>query len=34
LRYWNQLDGGGHFAAFEQPDLFVGEVRNFFRLIR
>ncbi len=25
---------GGHFAAFEQPDLFVTEVRNFFRLVR
>jgi hypothetical protein len=34
LRYWNVLDRGGHFAAFEQPDLFVDEVRNFFRLVR
>jgi hypothetical protein len=34
LRYWNELDRGGHFAAFEQPDVFVQEVRNFFRLIR
>jgi pimeloyl-ACP methyl ester carboxylesterase len=34
LRYWNQLDRGGHFAAFEQPGLFVDEVRTFFRLIR
>jgi pimeloyl-ACP methyl ester carboxylesterase len=25
---------GGHFAAFEQPDLFVGEVRDFFRRLR
>jgi epoxide hydrolase len=31
---WNELDRGGHFAAFEQPDLFVGEVRAFFRLVR
>jgi hypothetical protein len=23
LVYWNRLDRGGHFAAFEQPDLFV-----------
>jgi epoxide hydrolase len=34
IRYWNELDKGGHFAAFEQPDLFVGEVRSFFRLVR
>ena len=34
LRYWNELDKGGHFAAFEQPELFVQEVRNFFRLVR
>ena len=25
--YWNALPRGGHFAAWEQPDLFVGEVR-------
>jgi pimeloyl-ACP methyl ester carboxylesterase len=25
---------GGHFAAFEQPELFVEEVRAFFRLVR
>ncbi|HYN93760.1 MAG TPA: epoxide hydrolase [Pilimelia sp.] len=34
IRYWNELDKGGHFAAFEQPELFVGEVRAFFRLVR
>lgn len=34
IRYWNELDRGGHFAAFEQPELFVGEVRAFFRLVR
>jgi epoxide hydrolase len=32
--YWNELEKGGHFAAFEQPELFVGELRNCFRLIR
>jgi pimeloyl-ACP methyl ester carboxylesterase len=25
---------GGHFAAFEQPELFVREVRDFFRTLR
>jgi pimeloyl-ACP methyl ester carboxylesterase len=32
--YWNELDKGGHFAAFERPELFVDEVRAFFRLVR
>ncbi|MEQ8483251.1 MAG: epoxide hydrolase [Pseudomonadales bacterium] len=32
--YWNELDRGGHFAAFEQPALFVDELRKCFRLIR
>lgn len=34
ILYWNELERGGHFAAFEQPDLFVDEVRAFFRMIR
>jgi pimeloyl-ACP methyl ester carboxylesterase len=34
LRYWNELDRGGHFAAFEQPDIFVDELRAFFALVR
>ena len=31
LFYWNELDKGGHFAAFEQPKLFAAEMRNAFR---
>jgi epoxide hydrolase len=35
LRFWNDdIDRGGHFAAFEEPDLFVRELRDFFRLVR
>ena len=34
IRYWNEPARGGHFAAFEQPELFVEEVRSFFRLVR
>jgi epoxide hydrolase len=34
IRYWNELDRGGHFAAFEVPDLFVGEIRAAFRGLR
>ncbi len=31
LFYWNELDKGGHFAAFEQPALFTEELRKAFR---
>jgi pimeloyl-ACP methyl ester carboxylesterase len=34
LVYWNQLDKGGHFAAFEQPELFVRELRACFGKMR
>ncbi len=34
LVHWNKLDKGGHFAAFEQPVLFVNEIRNCFRHVR
>jgi len=34
IRHWNEMPKGGHFAAFEQPDLFVREVRDFFRTLR
>jgi pimeloyl-ACP methyl ester carboxylesterase len=34
IRYWHELDKGGHFAAFEQPEAFVAEVRAFYRLLR
>jgi epoxide hydrolase len=30
ITYWNELDKGGHFAAMEQPELFVSELRNCF----
>ena len=30
IRHWNELDRGGHFAAWEQPELFVVELRAFF----
>jgi pimeloyl-ACP methyl ester carboxylesterase len=34
IRYWNEPERGGHFAAFEQPALFVEEVRACFRALR
>jgi epoxide hydrolase len=32
--HWTEFDRGGHFAAMETPDLLVGDVRSFFRLVR
>jgi pimeloyl-ACP methyl ester carboxylesterase len=32
--HWSDFDRGGHFAAMEVPDLFVGDVRTFFRKVR
>jgi pimeloyl-ACP methyl ester carboxylesterase len=34
IRHWSEMPKGGHFAAFEQPELFVGDVRGFFRTLR
>ncbi|WP_219416976.1 epoxide hydrolase family protein [Pseudonocardia nigra] len=34
LRYWNEPETGGHFASLEQPDVFVEELRTFFRPLR
>jgi len=34
LIYYNKLDKGGHFAAWEQPELFVGEMRAAFKSLR
>ena len=34
LIYYNKLDRGGHFAAWEQPELFVDEVRAGFKPLR
>jgi pimeloyl-ACP methyl ester carboxylesterase len=31
---WSEFDRGGHFAAMEEPDLLVGDVRAFFRTLR
>ncbi|GAA1555773.1 epoxide hydrolase [Dactylosporangium maewongense] len=34
ITHWAEYDRGGHFAALEVPDLFVDEVRAFFRTVR
>jgi pimeloyl-ACP methyl ester carboxylesterase len=32
--YFHEVDKGGHFAAWEEPDLFASEVRAAFRSLR
>lgn len=34
LRWYEELEKGGHFAAFEQPGPFVEQLRGFFRTLR
>jgi pimeloyl-ACP methyl ester carboxylesterase len=34
LLHYNTLDRGGHFAAWEQPDLFAAEMRAAFKTLR
>ncbi len=34
LTYFNEVDKGGHFAAWEEPELFASELRAAFRSLR
>lgn len=34
IRRWTIMPRGGHFAAFEQPELLANEIREFFRPLR
>jgi hypothetical protein len=34
LIHYNKLDKGGHFAAWEEPQLFAAEIRAAFRSLR
>jgi hypothetical protein len=34
LAHFAEMDRGGHFAAFECPDLYVPDVRECFRPLR
>ena len=34
LIHYNQVERGGHFAAWEQPELFTNELRNAYRSLR
>ena len=33
VTHWTEMPRGGHFAAMEQPKLFVEDVRKFFRTL-
>ena len=34
ITHWTEMPRGGHFAAMEQPDLLVDDLRTFFRGLR
>ena len=34
LTYFNEVDKGGHFAAWEEPELFTTEIRAAFKPLR
>jgi pimeloyl-ACP methyl ester carboxylesterase len=34
VTHWAVMPRGGHFAAMEQPDLFVDDLREFLRALR
>jgi pimeloyl-ACP methyl ester carboxylesterase len=34
VRHWSSMTAGGHFAAMEQPDALVADIRAFFRPLR
>lgn len=34
VTHWADMPRGGHFAAMEQPELFVDDLRTFFRTVR
>lgn len=31
---WTDVERGGHFAALEEPDVLVADIRAFFRTLR
>jgi microsomal epoxide hydrolase len=34
VTHWTEMPNGGHFAALEEPDLLVEDIRTFFRSVR
>ena len=33
VRYWSNKKKGGHFAALEQPEIFIKDISNFFNVV-
>jgi len=34
IAHWSEFERGGHFAALEQPELLIDDIRKFFRSVR
>jgi hypothetical protein len=34
IAHWSEFDRGRHFAAMEDPDMLVSDIRAFFRPLR
>jgi hypothetical protein len=34
IQQWTSMPRGGHFAAMEEPQLLVEDIRRFFRVLR
>jgi pimeloyl-ACP methyl ester carboxylesterase len=34
IQRWTNAEKGGHFAALEQPEILINELRAFFRPLR
>jgi pimeloyl-ACP methyl ester carboxylesterase len=34
IQRWTMMPSGGHFAALEEPELLVNDIREFFRPYR
>jgi pimeloyl-ACP methyl ester carboxylesterase len=34
IQQWTKMPSGGHFAALEEPELLVEDIRSFFRPLR
>jgi len=34
VQHWTEMPRGGHFAAMEEPQLLLDDIRKFFRSLR
>jgi pimeloyl-ACP methyl ester carboxylesterase len=34
IQHWTEMPRGGHFAALEEPDLLLNDIRKFARSLR